>query len=295
MKSTKHLNRDHDVLVFRKWGRRNYSLFSTLKKTVNISVLSVTYLLSVPAAVTALPSDTTEVKMQYDLEEVEVTASRAPVLYSEVARVLSVIGAQEIEQMPAQSVQDLLEYVAGVDIRQRGAEGVQADISIRGGTFDQLLILLNGINITDPQTGHHNLNLPVSLSQIERIEILEGPAARVYGPNAFSGAINIITRKPGNTEASAQLSAGSFAWYSTDISAGFRTGTVGHLLSANKKGADGYRTNTDFNSFNIFYTSEWNPVFGKLILQGGVTEKGFGANSFYTPVYPNQFEEIEAI
>lgn len=295
MRSTKRLNRNYDVLVFRKWGRRNYSLFSTLKKTVNISVLSVTYLLAVPAAVSALPRDTAEVKMQYDLDEVEVTASRVPVLYSEVARVLSVIEAQEIERMPAESVQDLLEYVTGVDIRQRGAEGVQADISIRGGTFDQLLILLNGINMTDPQTGHHNLNLPVSLSDIERIEILEGPAARIYGPNAFSGAINIITRKPVGTSVSAQLSAGSYGWYNSELSTSFRTGSMGHLLSAGKKGADGYSANTDFGSVHAFYTGEWSSGSGKLLLQGGITEKGFGANSFYTPVYPNQYENVGAL
>ncbi len=161
-----------------------------LRRIVKISVLSISYLVSAPAISFAVEQDTTEVKMQYDLDEIEVSAQRSPALYSQVARIISVIESKEIESSPAQSVQNLLEYVASVDVRQRGAEGVQADISIRGGTFDQTLILLNGINITDPQTGHHNFNLPVNLNQIERIEILEGPAARVYGPNAFSGAIN---------------------------------------------------------------------------------------------------------
>jgi len=151
--------------------------------------------------------------MGYDLDEIEVSAQRSPALYSQVARIVSVIERKEIEASPAQSVQDLLEYVAGIDVRQRGAEGVQADVSIRGGTFDQTLILLNGINITDPQTGHHNLNIPVSLSQIERIEILEGPAARVYGPNAFSGAINIVTLQNDSKSVRLQLSGGSFGYF----------------------------------------------------------------------------------
>ena len=80
-----------------------------------------------------------------------------------LARIISVISSKEIEAAPVQNIQDLLEYIAGVDVRQRGAGGMQADVSIRGGTFDQALVLLNGINITDPQTGHHNFNLPVSL------------------------------------------------------------------------------------------------------------------------------------
>lgn len=286
---------NENSLVFRKWGRKNYSLFSTLNKIVIISVLSVAYLISVPVSAVTISNDTTEIKLQYDLDEVEVTASRVPVLFSQVARVLTVIEAQEIERMPAQSVQDLLEYVAGVDIRQRGAEGVQADISIRGGTFDQILILLNGINITDPQTGHHNLNLPVSLSQIERIEILEGPAARIYGPNAFSGAINIITRNPASESLGAEVSAGSFGYLNTGLSGSFRTGQFNHYIAAYRKSSKGYIENTDFGSQNVYYSGQYLSRAGKLFYQGGISGKGFGANSFYTPVYPNQYEEVQVL
>ncbi len=97
--------------------------------------------------------DSSSVRITHEIDEVEVAASRSPLIYSQIARILSVIESADIQQSPAQSVQDLLEFIAGVDVRQRGAEGVQADISIRGGSFDQTLILLNGINITDPQTG----------------------------------------------------------------------------------------------------------------------------------------------
>jgi vitamin B12 transporter len=293
MKFRSNRNWDKSALIFKKWTRKRYSVFATMRKVVNISVLTVTYFLSAPVTAVSIPADTTDIKMEYDLEEIEVTASRVPVLFSQVARVLSVIEAKDIEQMPAESVQDLLEYMAGVDIRQRGAEGVQADISIRGGTFDQTLILLNGMNITDPQTGHHNLNLPVSLSQIERIEILEGPAARVYGPNAFSGAINIITKKPQSESISAQFSAGSFNYMNTSLSGSLRTGKLSHLIAASRKSSSGYTENTDFKNSNIYYSGEHISGAGKLFYQGGIAEKSFGANSFYTPKYPNQFEEVQ--
>jgi vitamin B12 transporter len=285
----------HEVLVFRKWGRKKYSLFSVLGKLLKVSVLSVAYLVSVPVVCVSSEPDTTGVRMQVDLEEVEVSASRVPVLYSQVARVLTVIDRAEIERAPAGNVQDLLEYVAGVDIRQRGAEGVQADISIRGGSFDQTLILLNGINITDPQTGHHNLNLPVSLAQIERIEILEGPAARVYGPNAFSGAINIITKQPGGNSVSAHVGAGSFDYLTADLTGSFTTGRMGHMLAGSRSSSDGYTLNTDFISRGVFYSGELGMDAGKLQMQGGISGKGFGANSFYTPVYPNQYEQVQTI
>ena len=295
MKSVKFKHDAQSVLTFRKWGRKNYSLFLALKKTVVIAVLSVVYFLSTPAISIAIEQDTSEVKMEYDLDEIEVSAQRSPVIYSQVARILSVIERKEIEAVAAQSVQDLLEYIAGVDVRQRGAEGVQADVSIRGGTFDQTLILLNGINITDPQTGHHNLNLPVSLAQIERIEILEGPAARVYGPNAFAGAINIVTRQDPKNTMSLSAAGGSFGYFDGSISGTMKTGRMNHLLAFGGKRSDGYITNTDFSEFNGFYSNQLEAKQGTFKFQLGASEKGFGANSFYTPKYPNQYEATKTL
>jgi len=295
MRTEKFGKNAHSVLTFRKWGRKNYSLFLTLHKTVVIASLSVTYLLSTPVESLAVTQDTTEVKMEYDLDEIEVSAQRAPALYSQVARIISVIERKEIEAIPAESVQDLLEYIAGVDVRQRGAEGVQADVSIRGGSFDQTLILLNGINITDPQTGHHNLNFPVSLDQIERIEILEGPAARVYGPNAFSGAVNIITKEVQSDGLRAAISSGSFGYFNGSLSGTIKGKNSSHLLAVGGKRSDGYITNTDFKELTGFYSNEINTGAGDLSFQLGLAQKGFGANSFYTPVYPNQYEATKTL
>ncbi len=293
MYSTNLKQSANSVLFFKKWKRKSYSLFQCLNKEVAISVLAVSYLFSVPVTTFATEIDTTEIKMQYDLDEIEVSAQRSPVVYSQVARIISVMERKEIEASPAQSVQELLGYISGVDVRQRGAEGVQADINIRGGTSDQTLILLNGINITDPQTGHHNLNLPVSLSQIERIEVLEGPAARVYGPNAFSGAINIVTRQPDFKSVQAELAGGSFGLFKANLSGSFKTGKLKHLLAAEQSRSDGYINNTDFQIHNIFYSSELIVKSSKLSVQLGVSEKGFGANSFYTSKYPNQYEQTK--
>lgn len=283
------------VLTFRKWGRKNYSAFLTLHRVVKISVLSTIYFISVPAVSVAMEKDTSEVKMQYDLDEIEVSAQRAPALYSQVARIVSVIERKEIESAPVQSVPELLEYIAGVDVRQRGTEGVQSDVSIRGGTFDQMLILLNGVNITDPQTGHHNLNLPVGLSQVERIEILEGPAARVYGPNAFSGAINIVTRSPNTKNLRLEVGAGSFGYFNSNLSGTFFTGKINHLVSLERKTSNGYIDNTDFGASNLYYSGFWDSEKGKVMFQFGISGKEFGANSFYTPKYPNQFEQTKTL
>lgn len=281
------------AITFKKWGRKGFSLFRVLNKLVHIGFLAVAYHQSAARPVAEFVSDTTSVIREYDLEEIEVTAQRAPVTFSETARIIAVISRSELTQLPAQTLPELLDYLPGVDVRQRGSEGVQADLTIRGGTFDQTLILLNGINITDPQTGHHNLNLPVSFDQIERIELLEGPASRVYGPNAFSGAVNIVTTQPEEETISGHFSYGEHNLTSTNISGTLRTGRFTHLLALDNRSSDGYINNTDFSAGNVFYNTWAELPDGKLNVQFGFADKGFGANSFYTPKYPEQYEKTQ--
>ena len=152
----------------------------------------------------------------------------------------------DIQRAEAASVNDLLKLATGVDVRQRGGFGVQTDISINGGTFDQITILLNGVNISSPQTGHNAADFPVSLSDIERIEVLEGASARVFGSSAFNGAINIVTRP--DRESCVRLSAegGSFGSFGGDFGVSLLTGNVSQKLSGGYTQSDGGTKNSDF-------------------------------------------------
>src|SRR5690606_23168265 len=100
-------------------------------------------------------------------------------------------------------------YISGVDIRQRGPFGTQTDISIDGGTSEQTLVLLNGVKMIDAQTAHNMMNIPVPLSAIDHIEVLRGAAARIYGINALTGAINIVTKKGTRSSVAADVQVGS--------------------------------------------------------------------------------------
>ena len=111
-----------------------------------------------------------------DLNEIPVNAIRIKVLYRSVAQNVVIISKEQIQNSPARSLQEVLSMVAGLDVRQRGVGGVQADIGIRGGSFEQTLFLLNGVKLTDPQTGHHAMNIPIPLDAIERIEVVKGPS-----------------------------------------------------------------------------------------------------------------------
>jgi vitamin B12 transporter len=234
------------------------------------------------------------VTKQLYLEELVITADRTPVMFEELKRSIQVINRKEIEQLPVRNLAELIGYALNTDIRNRGSFGVQADISIRGGSFDQTLVLLNGMNISDPQTGHHNMDIPVDLSSIVRIEILKGPGARVFGANAFNGVINIITNEKTKNQVSASVMGGQYGLYSLSASATFHMGNTSHNLQASKSASDGFTTNTDFQSFNAFYSGTASKS-QKLEYQASFMKKAFGANSFYTPKYPDQYEITRTI
>lgn len=280
-------------IVFRRWINKGYAVFNSLNKVIAIACLMVAYLLfASPEEVKAQQKDSTVAK-SYDLESIDITSEELPETYSAMSRVVVTITKNEIEQASVSSVNELLEYASNIDIRQRGTNGAQADISIRGGSFDQVLVLLNGVNISDPQTGHHNLNLPVSISSIERIEILKGPGAWKFGPGAFSGAINIITKAPEKNELNLEASAGQFKLNEQKVGLGMQVKNTSHLLSASRESSGGYVSNTDYTINNLYYHGMLKAGSNEISLQGGATSKAFGANSFYTAKYPDQYEETQ--
>lgn len=231
--------------------------------------------------------------LKHKLDSVVVTASRSAVEFSNLTRSVTVITKKDIEKLPVNDIQDLLQYSAGVDLKQRGVDGVQADISIRGGSFEQTLILIDGIKVTDPQTGHHNLNIPFSINDIERVEILKGQGSRVHGPNAFSGVINIITKKGNFKELSLSTIGGQNGYYSTALSLSYPTNIIKSRFSYNRKQSDGYIHNTDFRNTNYSYNGSINLKNTAINLLAGYNDKEFGANRFYSSKFPDQWEHTK--
>ena len=292
------------VLVFRHFGNKGYSLFACLGREVVCSVLSVATLtyasaesVSTNPVVTDSASMTTAREMM--LEEVSVTGSRAPLTKSQAARMVTVLDRADIAQAPVQSVNDLLKYAVGVDVRQRGPIGAQTDISIRGGTSDQIILLLNGINICDPQTGHNAMDLPVDLSEIVRIEVLEGPAGRIYGTSSLVGAINIVTKAAQQTSANINLEGGSYGYGKISGRASLSDGRWANQVSAGYSRSDGWSRckagslNTDFSGAKGFYQGQYEDEDVRLHWHLGIADKGWGSSTFYaSPKWKadNQYE-----
>ena len=227
----------------------------------------------------------------YRIDSTVVTAGRNPLSMGESARVVTVIEAKAIQSAPVQSVNDILKYAPGVDVRQRGAMGVQTDITIRGGSFDQITLLLNGVNISNPQTGHLAADFPVAMEDIERIEILEGPASRVYGTSAFTGAINIITKADSEKNIRVDATGGSYGLGGGGVSANLSGGAWTSQLSGGYLRSDGGTENSDFSRWRAYYQGGYDSEAAEVKLQAGGSWQEFGANTFYSAKYPNQFEE----
>lgn len=285
----------HNTLTFKKWKHTGYAVFSTLNRYVRIGVLSAIYFncLGVNTSFAQVQTDTLNTII--NLNEVEVKGEKQSSIYSEVGRVITTISRADIESMPVQSVQDLLRTLSGVDVRTRGPLGAQADISVRGGTSDQVMILLNGINISDPQSGHHTLNIPIDLQNVEKIEIIQGATAHKFGANAFNGAINFITTSDSDNSLKLNASYGEHNLYSVGAAVNQVYKKSSSLFSIQKTATDGYIENTDFDFINLYFNSNLKVKKETFSLQLGYTDKDFGANSFYSIAYPNQFENTKTI
>jgi vitamin B12 transporter len=271
-------------MTFSKWSRKSNSAFLSLGKTIKIAVLSAGYFL-LHAFNTVAQTDTIKI------QDVTVSAYKTPVSFVDAARVINMVSGEEISEAPLTSVQDALKSVLNVDLRERGVYGVQTDLNIRGGSFEQNVVLINGVKMTDPQTGHFQMNLPVDLIDIERIELLRGASSSLYGNNAFSGAVNFITGNDDENRIRAGALAGEHGLFAGNLAVNLTTKNFKNYFSISKKVSDGYVKNTDFDILNLFYKGKLLTKAGQIQMQAGFLDKSFGAFNFYTPVFPNQYEQ----
>ena len=282
-------------------------------KSIAISALLLLAGLTPAEADEGVPKDSVPLTaQQLSLQEVLVVSHKAEV-HSEAYRLITQVSRAEIEALPVQTVADILQYLPRVDFRTRGANGAQADISMRGGTFDQVLVLINGVPLSDFHTGHYTLNIPVSTELIERVEVLQGTSASLHG--AFSGAINIVTRHPspvtGNpSPVTLKLTAGMNGLVNPEVAAtiqpskqrsdkplnGEQPLTIN--LSAEYSRADGYYApsptekeatacrNSDFKLANLYFQTRWRG----LDVQAGAQWKDAGLGMGYGFGSQDQFD-----
>jgi vitamin B12 transporter len=227
-----------------------------------------------------------------ELENITVTASLLAQHQKETGRNIISIKGEAFSKLPVHSIDELLRYLPGVEIQQRGPQGSQSDIIIRGGTFQQVLVIIDGVKLNDPLTGHFSSYIPIHPAEIERVEILKGAASAIYGSEAVGGVINIITKTFSSTSAKKNKTAkaaiaagqykllnvnGYFGWFkkNSSLSGGLTTNnTAGQPL----RGTKGFLHLTTANlAFSQQMKKDWN-----LSVRAAADFRYFNAQNFYT-------------
>ncbi len=186
----------------------------------------------------------------------------------------------------------VLQSSASLDLRQRGENGIQGDLSIRGSTFGQTLILLDGLRVNDAQTAHHNLDVPIPLDGLDRIEVLKGSGSTLYGADAMGGAVNFITAQPKFTELRFGSSVGNFGVNSQNLDASYLQGDVSEQVTLWRDFSSGFRPDRDYRNEEAFSRTGFSTVLGSTTVLLGISDKPFGADQFYGNF--NSFERTKA-
>jgi len=250
-------------------------------------------------------------QQSFSLDTLLVQTTRIPLKASETGRSISILTKEQIQQLPATTFYELLQTICGVEVQSRGGFGVQGDIVMRGSTFSQVLVLIDGMKINDPLTGHFNCYVPVSNMEIERIEILKGAGASMYGPDAVGGVINIITKgfdslKNGTTS-SGSISYGDNNLVSSTASVFHKSNKfyVGLGASINQSLGDsilpvavndsttleGYRNYFDIKNISLSAGFKINNLW-ELKVRSSILSSDFNARYFYTSYLSDKSTEI---
>jgi vitamin B12 transporter len=228
----------------------------------------------------------------HQLEKIVVTPSRID-SSSGTGRAVTTLDAVDMQNSAYEALQDVIGNLGGIDIRRRGAEGVQSDINIRGATFEQNTLLIDGISVNDPQTGHFTMDLPVTSFDKEYVEILKGPASSLYGANSFGGVINVITRKPEDKKLIISASGGERDYFSGGVSLSHPLAALNNRFSMEWNRARSYIPDSEFDIINLSEASSVSTDLGDYDLFFGYSNKDYGANTFYSNLYPREAESTD--
>ncbi len=225
--------------------------------------------------------------------EIIITGRGNPMNYFQRNQSMTLLKADKLSALPSRSLSEALSYTSGVDVRQRGLNGMQADIGIRGGSFEQTLILVNGFKMVDPQTGHHAMNIPFTINAVDQIEVIKGPGTHIYGQSALAGAVNFVSFLSDRTFVKAQAYGGSFGTTGVNATVSAPIRGWNQKLSMGYDRSNGYWHNSDFENKQVTY--EGGKSFKKqyVVAMLAYSDRQFGANGYYSNKFPDQWESTQ--
>lgn len=214
-------------------------------------------------------------------ETVVVTGAFEPIPLSEADRAVHVLLLDENQRLLACSIADFLRLDSSVDLRARAPNGVQSDLSIWGSDFGQTLVLLNGIRLSDAQSAHHNMDIPLPADVVSRVEILKGSGSAYYGSDAVGGVVNLITKQPETTELRLRAAIGNFGVNQQSGTLSVVDGKLSQQFAFSRDFSTGFRDDRDYRNLSLAWTTHWVSALGATDIVLGNTDRPFGAAQFY--------------
>lgn len=272
-----------EVIRWRRFSRHSYAAFCSMHKVVNIGVLSAAIIANVDVKASTIHETQEQPQIYEDLEDVEVTATKTQDLPGET----TVITQKEISTAAQHSVNDALKLVPDIDVRQRGGYGVQTDISIKGAPSEQTVLSVNGINITSAQTGHLSADFPFTTDAVTRIKLSEGKGSQEQ--------LNLLIEPDTLTQFTTTAIAGWYGLVISENSLNISKKHTAHILNGTISRSDGAVKNSDYGQGKFFYLGQYFNDLIKTEWQIGYSRKSFGANTFYSAAYDNQWERTNRV
>ncbi|MDD5432593.1 MAG: TonB-dependent receptor [Candidatus Omnitrophica bacterium] len=205
------------------------------------------------------------------------------------------LSSQEIREFQPDYLTNPLNLVTGLDVRSRAGFGIQGDLSLRGSTYEQVAVAIDGINVMDPQTGHYNLDLPLTIFDLEKIDIKKSGDSSFYGAGALAGSANFITKKVVKKELNLNTEFGENALFGQTFSFSLPSDTISSRVSFDHVVSKAARPNTDFEYKTASFYLERDFKTARLDTLFGYQKKDYGAANFYSNLFPEEEEHTETI
>jgi iron complex outermembrane receptor protein len=215
-------------------------------------------------------------------ETIVVTGVYEPLPLGEVDRPVTQFDMQD-NDLVTNSLEDFLRMDSSIDLQERGVNGTQADVAMRGGTFEQTLILVDGFRMNDLQTGHHDMDLPFDVDSFSDVEVLHGAGSALYGSDAVGGAINFITKPPVATELRVRGAGGNFGVNQESGLASLATKSLDERFNFGRDYSSGFTTDRDYRDLSYSSLTNYFSSLGMSELILAHNDRPFGANQFYGP------------
>lgn len=213
-------------------------------------------------------------------ETIIVTGTFEPLSLDEIDRAIRVLPARE-NALVLNTLVDLLRLDPSLDLQERAPDGVQTDLSIRGSSFGQTLVLLNGQRLNDVQSGHHNMDIPVPLDSVSRVEVMLGSGSTMYGSDAAGGVINIITEPPEGMELRLRTAVGNYGINQQRGSIAGSFGKLSEQVTFSRDFSTGFIPDRDYRNLELASSTHLVTGLGATNFTLAYMDHPFGADQFY--------------